>query len=388
MDILSNHQTQSFSVQFSATVCASVLWCDISESGIDFGDCYLNETYFKDFILCNKSDVELLWSLSIPPSIRNNLNILDSHSGLPVDTYKIPSFGTRPLRALFRPSSIGTFVDEIQFENLNDNDNYIAVSVNAAVSARSDYNSLTVVSGSLDFGDCYTGQWVSRQLVLKNSSTDYMDVHLKSNDANVRFYSKLGQKKLREGVSLISSLYSSLDHLERRSDFSRSKHSLHSVTTSRATSPSNYTANDDNSVSSLDPLSDTWLLDAESIVDSERLTDSPIVNDEDLIQIDEISLRPGLEHVIEVFYLSDNDETLSEESLGKLVKRNFGFTITYDFVCMNYKEKVVKCKARVCASHIFVYPKQVDFGDTDVCSLIGTPLTVLGRHTKVLIAKD
>ncbi|KAG5461834.1 MAG: hypothetical protein BJ554DRAFT_5917, partial [Olpidium bornovanus] len=192
-------------IKFRSRVCRSVLWTD--ESAIAFDDCIVGGTYFRDFTIWNKSEIELYWclntvDLSSIPNFADTLRFYDYHSGRPLDlqhgenttspgvadnsrnlgaslSHKtvvlqppISGFAHRRIRVVFRPNLVGDFNYDLQLENANDASNVVECHLHATVRPAGSpavEESLVVSSGNvLDFGDCCAGAWAKQQLVLRN----------------------------------------------------------------------------------------------------------------------------------------------------------------------------------------------------------------------------
>ena len=198
---VNNLQTASvpdyqLTVKLRSRVCKSVLWTDIGNTGIIFDDCVVNSSFFKDFTIWNRSEIELFWilntvDLSDQDEDKSWLKFTDYDTGEPLDYAPIPAFSHRRIRVFFRPKSVGEFNYDLQIENQNDSSNTIETYIHAVVRAefREDY--LTIVTGNtLDFGDCCAGFWKKRRITLRNTSDTSLDLVFSSDNPFVMFQLK------------------------------------------------------------------------------------------------------------------------------------------------------------------------------------------------------
>ncbi|KAJ3076202.1 hypothetical protein HDU98_005086 [Podochytrium sp. JEL0797] len=171
-------------VKFRSRVCRSVLWTDIGETGISFDGCLVGSTYFKDFSIWNKSEIDLYWVLNtIDLSNRQNNNWLtfsDYDTAEPLDfTRPIPSYSQRRIRVTFKPTEPGEFNYDLQLENSNDSaGNTVQALVTADVKAQPTEELLRVENSIVDFGDCYTGTLYKQKINVRNLSDGPVDLFL------------------------------------------------------------------------------------------------------------------------------------------------------------------------------------------------------------------
>ncbi|KAF9147784.1 hypothetical protein BG015_010515, partial [Linnemannia schmuckeri] len=200
-------------VKFRSTVCRSVLYSDIGETGINFEDCVANQAYVKDFTIWNRSEIPLYWQLNtvdVSNASRENwlrfVDYEDSYGGAgaedaaehveeqgqhskAVQSRPIPSYGYRRIRVIFRPKENGDFLFDLLLENLNDASNIEEATIHAAVRAVSrGEDTLTISTGStMDFGDCCAGVWTRLPLTFTNTGLTPTEIHLKVEGAEVVF---------------------------------------------------------------------------------------------------------------------------------------------------------------------------------------------------------
>ncbi|KAF9912253.1 hypothetical protein EC991_000144 [Linnemannia zychae] len=200
-------------VKFRSTVCRSVLYSNIGETGINFEDCVANQEYVKDFTIRNRSEIPLYWQLNtvdVSSASRENwlrfVDYEDSYGGTGaedaaehieeqgqhskvVQAKPIPSYGYRRIRAIFRPKENGDFLFDLLLENLNDASNIEEATIHAAVRAVSrGEDTLTISTGNtMDFGDCCAGVWTRLPLTFTNTGLTPTEIHLKVEGAEVVF---------------------------------------------------------------------------------------------------------------------------------------------------------------------------------------------------------
>ncbi|KAF9920409.1 hypothetical protein FBU30_009776 [Linnemannia zychae] len=202
-----------YTVKFRSTVCRSVLYSNIGETGINFEDCVTNQEYVKDFTIWNRSEIPLYWQLNtvdVGGTSRENwlhfVDYEDSFGGVgaedgaehveehsqrssAVQVKPIPSYGYRRIRVIFRPKENGDFLFDLLLENLNDASNIEEATIHAAVRAVSrGEDTLTISTGStMDFGDCCAGVWTRLPLTFSNTGLTPTEIHLKVEGAEVVF---------------------------------------------------------------------------------------------------------------------------------------------------------------------------------------------------------
>ncbi|KAJ3141440.1 hypothetical protein HK100_006657, partial [Physocladia obscura] len=176
-------------LKFKSRVCRSVLWTDIGETGISFDGCVVGGTYFKDFSIWNKSEIDLYWVLNtIDLSNRQNnswLTFSDYDTAEPLDFSRpIPSYSQRRIRVTFKPTEAGEFNYDLQLENSNDSaGNTVQALVTADVKSAPTEELLRIGNnGVIDFGDCYTGSLYKQRISIKNLSDAPVELFLAVED--------------------------------------------------------------------------------------------------------------------------------------------------------------------------------------------------------------
>ncbi|KAG0328401.1 hypothetical protein BGZ99_005416 [Dissophora globulifera] len=202
-------------VKFRSTVCRSVLYSNIGETGINFEDCVTNQEFVKDFTIWNRSEVPLYWQLNVvdvgntsreswlkfvyyedsfgESDLEQDADHVDEQSQLhhsrTIRSKPIPSYGYRRIRVIFRPVENGDFLFDLLLENLNDASNVEEASIHATVRAVSrGEDTLAISTGNtLDFGDCCAGMWTRLPMTFTNTGVTPAEVHLKVEGAEVVF---------------------------------------------------------------------------------------------------------------------------------------------------------------------------------------------------------
>ncbi|KAG0164422.1 hypothetical protein DFQ28_010304 [Apophysomyces sp. BC1034] len=428
------------SVKFRASVCQSVLWTDVTETGLNFDDCMLGEVYHKDFTIQNKSEIDLYWLLNTVDLSNLNredwLQFTDPETNEVLDNRPIPGYSHRRIRLTFMPKEVGEFNYDLQVENANDARNVVQTKIHATVRSITHKESLIVSSGNvIDFGDCISGQWTKQQVVLNNVSESPVEVRFMPEGADVIFDIKsnldaseetdaggadtpetktkwIGRKYTRDGtrsamttptatvasltelsapsseVSSRSTSPTSSTHAARTSEYDGSYSvSLESSTGIRIHTPSLRSIVNDASM--VDDSDSDMGLDsrrAASTAFSEgSLTNgqsTPLLSTaESYTRIEDLVLKPGKERVIQVSYRPQKDVSVNDFNAGQLIRRNFRITLVYrTYRSAEPKErKAIQCRARTCTSFVEVIPKQINFGDTDVGTLKSLPINIFNR---------
>ncbi|KAG1252418.1 hypothetical protein G6F68_011792 [Rhizopus microsporus] len=138
-DVLSTSTLADYqvSVKFRASVCQSALWTDITQTGLNFDDCVIGETYYKDFTIHNRSEIDLFWLLNTADLVaysNYSLQFVDPITGNPIHNLpnSIPSYAAKQIRVIFMPKEVGEFNYDLQLENANDARNSVQTKVHAS----------------------------------------------------------------------------------------------------------------------------------------------------------------------------------------------------------------------------------------------------------------
>ncbi|KAJ3179725.1 hypothetical protein HDU85_004724 [Gaertneriomyces sp. JEL0708] len=392
-------------VKLRSKVCRSVLWTDIGDTGITFDDCVVGGTYFKDFTVWNRSEIDLYWSLSmlhLSNRPENNwLRITDHDTGEPISGKCIPAYSPRRIRVSFRPREIGEFTYDVQLENANDSSNTIETTINAVVRSAFREESLVISSGNvLDFGDCSTGTWTKQRLILRNVSEASLEISFSADIPGVVFQLKSDEVVhateflLTEGDTDESGLLMdklrdlSLNTSRTVSDASRAPSNASSPPLSPP--PDGLRASVHLPSSGSTDLAELIAASGNSYMDDEDDSDGEYVdrtigegvgnNGDEFRRIEEMLIRPGTERTVEVCYRADKDPLTADYRGSRLARRSFRITLAYSRHGDPAKEKkAIQCKARTCTSFIEVTPKVVNFGDTDVGTLKSAPVKIINH---------
>ncbi|KAI9221655.1 hypothetical protein BC828DRAFT_397312 [Blastocladiella britannica] len=164
-------------VKLKARICKSVLATESAHHGLLFDDCVPGDTFFRDFTVWNKSEIDLYWSLN-KADISHALTFTEYNSGEPLDQSKpIPAYSYCHVRVMYKPEQLGDFDYEIQLENANDSSNVEIIRVQCVVRSAVQDDALVVLSGqSLDFGDVVAGMGSTTHMVIKNVTEAPLDV--------------------------------------------------------------------------------------------------------------------------------------------------------------------------------------------------------------------
>ena len=409
-----------------------MLTTDISSTGLIFDDCIAGGgTYFKDFTVYNRSEIELFWilntvDLSNQKDQKNVLKFTDYDTGEPLDFSPIPAYSPKRIRVSFKPTEIGEFNYDLQVENQNDSGNTIQTRIHAIVRSVLREEKLVISTGNmLNFGDCVAGVWKKKFISLRNVSDTPVEVsftsdnptevvfQLRSDEPTVESLGSVRRKRTTSGrVSELSqrsgfgseeqshihinhhhsNLLPSLASQEieahlRPPDAASRAHSELSLTRSRSTSssidsdPQGLQEEAGDKVGDLVSLTDTR---PEPTVlsslrtderDSYSSLDGPFrdtaLQGDEIARIEELVIRPGSEKVIDVCYLPGKDVITPDYRTSRLSRRNFRLLLSH-FVPGKQHEReknTIQCVARSCTSAIEVTPSILQFGDTDVGTL-------------------
>ncbi|OZJ05554.1 hypothetical protein BZG36_01690 [Bifiguratus adelaidae] len=391
------HQTVSY--EFHASVCRSVMWCDISEIGLDFDDCIVGGTYFKDFTIWNRSEIELYWTINTldvsVPSRQDWLRFTDYDTGEVTGHEPIGGFSFRRIRVTFKPKDIGDFTYHLQLENLNDAHNIVSSPLHATVRAVHREESLLISTGNtLDFSDCCAGIPTKRELVIKNMSDQAMEIHLATEDADVTYeFTTITTQQPTD------SAYFGIDS-ESRDNFSVKWTSELTAQRSAAATDASDVVSDRLSQSYRSPSiqsssryyeegrgrkrmeSGTNVADS----DDDTYTDSAVTPNDGAVRtlvtkIEDMALKPGSEKTINVLYTPKKDQSAAGFKAGQLLRKTFKIIISYGLLGSTGQKnrKTIQCKARACTSFVEVSPRILNFGDTDVGTLKSLPIHIYNR---------
>lgn len=436
-DVLSTSSLADYqvSVKFRASVCQSALWTDVAETGLSFDDCVLGETYYKDFIIQNRSGIDLYWLLNtmdLSTGI-DTLQFIDADTGdsLNIDN-PVPSYSSKQVRMLFMPKEVGEFNYDLQVENANDTRNVVQTKVHATVRSVLRKETLIISSGKVvDFGDCISGTWAVQQIVLNNVSESPVEIRFLPEGAEMIFDIKQDTsvvevaERLETRMNPMRRKFSS-NSGSRTGGFNTPASTLtgfseasgpNSELSSRSTSPTPRIGDidgffsplltDSPSISrthftsqptipedsdseiglgllSVDGNAFTETSSAAESINGGSLSNAPattLSTIESYTRIEDFVLKPGTERVIQVSYKPQKDISINDFNAGQLIRKNFRICLEYgSFRTEEPKErKVIQCRARTCTSFVEAIPKVINFGDTDVGTLKSLPINIFNR---------
>lgn len=350
--------------------------------GLNFEDCVVGGTYFKDFTIWNRSEIGLFFVLNtIDLSNQKNsgqLVFCDYDTGEVLDQNHIPAYSPLRIRIIFKPTEVGEFDYNLQIENANDSSNTIKTHIHAMVRYILKEESLVVSSGpTLDFGDCCSGIVTRQKLVLKNISDSNLDIQFTSDESSIVFQLKTDEH-LTSSVSssLDSKAVYLLDKMAENSSMDSLTADWESFMSSRASTPvsnsrkGSEAASSRGSLSTFDVLGKVPLLEEVTTALNEGY-------ENEFTKIEEIILRPGAERTIEVLYRPMKDSSSFDYLSGHLVSKSFRISLSYSASGSTVKEKkIIQCLSRACTSVIEVSPKELNFGETNIGTLKSLPLKI------------
>jgi len=162
--------------------CQTYMWVELPESGIVFDDCLVGNTYFKDFTIWNRSEIELFWHIDVITSMGTNENFLyftDCNTSEVFDGSPIPAYSHRRIRLSLETRVVGDLIYEAEISNLNDSQNCIRFPIYVNIrKALSEQLLLFPMGRLLDFGDCCGGNIAYIQLISRNldkANNDYQE---------------------------------------------------------------------------------------------------------------------------------------------------------------------------------------------------------------------
>ena len=402
-------------------MCKSVLTTDISSTGLIFDDCIAGGgTYFKDFTVNNRSEIELFWilntvDLSNQKDQKNVLKFTDYDTGETLDFSPISAYSPKRIRVSFKPTEIGEFNYDLQIENQNDSRNTIQTRIHAIVRSVQREEKLIINTGNmLNFGDCVAGVWKKKFISLRNVSDTPIEVsftsdnpteivfQLRSDDQMVPIGEPPGRRKRTASGRTADHSQKNLlmdeqknNHLEEHIQHNLPRtHSEISITRSRSSSSSvdsdqlilqeEAIDNVHDIVSITDQRID-FIIASNSRTDERdlygsmdsQLRDNALHRDE-IARIEELVIRPGSEKVIDVCYLPGKDAITPDYRACRLTRRNFRLLLSH-FIPGKQHEKeknTIQCVARSCTSAIEVSPPILQFGDTDVGALKSSSIQI------------
>ena len=313
--------------------------------GLNFEDCVVGGTYFKDFTIWNRSEIELFFVLNtIDLSNQKNSSQLvfcDYDTGEVLDQNHVPAYSPLRIRIIFKPTEVGEFDYNLQIENASDSSNTIKTHIHAMVRSIVKEESLVVSSGStLDFGDCCSGIVSRQKLVLKNISDSHLDVKFASDEQSIVFQLKTDELLSNSMSSLDSKAIYLLDKMTDMSSIDSLTTDLESMMSSRASTPVSNSRRGSEILSSRGSFNTFDVLGKGTLAD--EATDAFNEGYEnELTKIEEINIKPGAERTVEVLYRPMKESSSFDYLSGKLVSKSFRITLAYSSSGSPLKEKKI-----------------------------------------------
>ncbi|KAI9290768.1 hypothetical protein K502DRAFT_368962, partial [Neoconidiobolus thromboides FSU 785] len=391
-DIMNQH---ILTIPFKSNVCLSVLDSDISNSDISFGSCAINGIYIRDFMIYNRSEIELEYCINFIGSAGSKWRHFFEFHSLPTGpsftSGKLGPYQCKKVRMTFQPITECEFNLDMQIVNINDPSNFIECHLYAIV-GELDINESPAISTNthlLDYGDCYGGVWVNRILTIKNLSDSHLEILLSSSIPEVKFALTNDDIKHRTRLRRQDSSSNLSDNISEPTSANASK--PHSPTSSRfkdidLNSLILSENNIDNDINSqrLSNKYNRMDIENESETDNDSILDYKYQNHDGLpntiTYIEELVLKPGSEKTIKVYYRPTLNLYSTDFNAGKLIRNSFQIQLFYfkleninsnwpnspSFIKRSQKIKIIHCKARSCTSFIELLPSKLDFGDINI----------------------
>ena len=434
---------ETLHIPIVGAVCRTVLRLDPEE--LRFDDCVPGGSYAKDFAVWNRSEIPLLFSLTCPSTAFQDTESLlsctdyDTGENIIGDAIQVPAYSHTRIQIVFRPQKIGEQTYRIGIENLHDNSDIQELHIYTNTTQELHRDGLlireangTLLGGSnsttaLEFGDCFTGIRVSRELHIKNMTESYLHVELSSDRPSevgfeLKMHRDMVQNWNRDSThfnkmdlypknSLERSISTSIDVIEEKepakqhhdSDDEDAFEEIDSDQPTRVRTPDPHRDEDDESIVAEDEADDEFEFDTGELKVSEPPTsatsDDPLPNEEqDVIEIETppdtssnylveiLKLPPGVESQVLVWYCPSK----SSEKVGKLSKQSCRLTFTCYQLLGSWHQgqkrvldrtlgKSIQAKAQVCTSIVTVSPCTLIMGDCN----IGEPKSMVCKLTNL-----
>eukprot|EP00047_Mylnosiga_fluctuans_P001457 m.220435 g.220435 ORF g.220435 m.220435 type:complete len:2751 (+) comp10380_c0_seq1:111-8363(+) len=146
------------SLRFFAAVCRSVMYIDPVEADVAFDGCVVGNTFTRDFVIWNRSEIELAFFCATEGRLQGaTLSFTNSETGEPVEEMVLPGFANVRVRMVFRPTAVGEVRGEAIVINLNNPANNCPIHLYARALAAVQEEALVFSAATIDFGLCYAG---------------------------------------------------------------------------------------------------------------------------------------------------------------------------------------------------------------------------------------
>ncbi|EFA77122.1 hypothetical protein PPL_09877 [Heterostelium album PN500] len=172
-------QQQQLVVDVVTRICRSQIKVDLNE--IIFDDCIVGSSYIKDLTIWNRSEMPLVFSIYCKEKIISLFQFTDV-TGLPLATENqvVPSYSSMSMRIVFKPNAAGQSTYKFKLENKNDSSNYELIVIHSTVTSEQQTELIQVSTNSFDMGDCYSDEPTYGTFTVKNISEDAVEINFSS----------------------------------------------------------------------------------------------------------------------------------------------------------------------------------------------------------------
>ncbi|KAJ1930017.1 hypothetical protein IWQ60_000681 [Tieghemiomyces parasiticus] len=226
-------------IPFQARVGRSVLRCDAAAAGVHLDNCLAGDTYAREVVVENRSAAPLHWTWTVartygahpsplpreiaalgldvdlyaaatagptlvlapsqvppgpiaddPAALTSDLHLTDASADQPLAVPSVvPAYGAARIRLTFHPRGLGEYAYTVRLANSHNDDNTVEFPLRAVVLDAPRNEPLVVEgpAGTLDFGDCYGGQWCTRRVVLRNLGAHSLRVRFVTSGPDLAF---------------------------------------------------------------------------------------------------------------------------------------------------------------------------------------------------------
>eukprot|EP00698_Gefionella_okellyi_P011205 TRINITY_DN2946_c0_g1_i1.p1 TRINITY_DN2946_c0_g1~~TRINITY_DN2946_c0_g1_i1.p1 ORF type:complete len:2682 (+),score=550.34 TRINITY_DN2946_c0_g1_i1:90-8135(+) len=176
--------------RFTAKVFRSIMNVEVEE--LVFDDCVPGATYVKDFSVWNLSEIPLHFSVNhalASPLQTLLFSVFDD--GDSVVRQEIGPFSHLRIRVAFNPRELGKADYLVRLENYDNDTNYL-LRIHTVVTSETRKEAIVLsTGGTLDFGDCLTGECTTKPVTIRNVGDCSFDINLSTDsDENVTFHTK------------------------------------------------------------------------------------------------------------------------------------------------------------------------------------------------------
>ncbi|KAI8325237.1 hypothetical protein GQ54DRAFT_283640 [Martensiomyces pterosporus] len=190
-----------YDVQLRASFCQSVLEMDPPTSRIYLDDCVVGRLYERSLKIKNASSIGLDWTTTVVETTDStslsSLQLLDSDM-CPLSGGHLAGNTSKSIVIRYTPHAVGEFLCRFLIENSNDPSNQRYWVFRARASQRQKPRRVDLLSDpDINFGDCTSGVWYHREVMLKNVSDApvLMRFRVEGNIANLTMKSSVKAKQ-------------------------------------------------------------------------------------------------------------------------------------------------------------------------------------------------